>query len=176
MIKPTIPEVAPFIEMYYRMEGHEMGGSLHIVLEDQNVANHNVEWCREYALRSKDYFGAALANILLRMSTSQRWRLSHRAWGPFADPTWAGGGSWLWRTDREPDIVAAPLTVRGPVEQTMYLLPIRFAEPPEGGITRICSNCLRTDTLVAWDEERWGFHCVDALACFNYLQERRNAT
>lgn len=118
--KPTIPGIAPFIEMYYRMDGHSMGGSLHIVLEDQNVANQNVEWCLQYALERGDYFGAALANILLRMSTSQRWRLSHRSWGPFADPNWTDGGGWLWRKEGEnpptSNLYIVPLTVKGPVE------------------------------------------------------------
>lgn len=95
--KPTIPDVAPFIEMYYRLPGNSVGGSLHIVLDDGNIDRSFVEYCKEYALEKQDYFGAALANILLRMSLTQRKKLSRKSWGPFAEPYQPGsGGSWLW--------------------------------------------------------------------------------
>lgn len=83
--KPTIPQVAPLIEAYYNLPGNEMGGSLHIVLDDANVERHFSEWCREYALKKGDWVGAALANILVRMSTTQRKKLAMGGWQRWAE-------------------------------------------------------------------------------------------
>lgn len=78
--KPTIPEVAPLIAAYYNLPNNGAGGSLHIVLDDANVERHHAEFCREYALEKGDWVGAALANILTRMSTTQRKKLAAGGW------------------------------------------------------------------------------------------------
>lgn len=77
-VKPTVPEVLPLVEAYYAKDGNGAGGSLHIVLDDGNVANGHIEFCRDYAERKGDKDGAALAAILLRMSRTQRHRLYRR--------------------------------------------------------------------------------------------------
>lgn len=186
--KPTIPEVAPFIRMYYAMDGHGVGGSLHIVLDDGNVEDHSVSFCRTWALERQDYFGAALANILLRMSRSQRWRLYHGAWhragsdtewSPYwnhPDGFWTDDGGWLWEEGDDPlplskDVYLLPFQVQGPIEVT-YFHP-RFAEPPAGTITRICGTCLRINVPLVWDEERWGYRCESDQACYEYLRSSR---
>ena len=71
--KPTVPEVLPIALEYY--EDHPMGGSLHVVLEDGNVADKHVLMCAEWAAEKGDVPGLRLARILLRMSRPQRSRL-----------------------------------------------------------------------------------------------------
>jgi hypothetical protein len=73
--KPTIPEVAPVIAAYVKKPGNDMGGSLHIVLDDGNIESHHVEFCRNYARDQGDEDGEKLAELLLQMSASQRRRL-----------------------------------------------------------------------------------------------------
>lgn len=73
--KPTIPEVLPLVRAYYAKPGNSVGGSLHIVLEDYNVADSNVEWCRTNAWEKGDKDGVALAEMLLLMSRTQRRKL-----------------------------------------------------------------------------------------------------
>lgn len=73
--KPTIPEVLPRLRDYYAQPGNEAGGSLHIVLEDGNVADDYVRFCIEEAGRRDDVDGVALARLLLRMNKTQRRKL-----------------------------------------------------------------------------------------------------
>lgn len=72
--KPTIPEVIGDFRAYY--EANISWGSLHIVLDDGNVKDSDVLFCYHYALERDDQTGAHLASILLRMSKTQRLKLS----------------------------------------------------------------------------------------------------
>lgn len=74
MDKPTIPEVAERFTEYLRE--HPAWGSLHIVLDDHNTEDGCVEFCIEFANEHGDAEGAELATILLRMSQTQRGKLS----------------------------------------------------------------------------------------------------
>jgi len=77
-VKPHIPEVIERFVAYYQAKGDGAWGSLHIVLEDGNVLDSNVAFCRDYAARQGDTEGRALAEILLRMTRSQRGRLTRK--------------------------------------------------------------------------------------------------
>lgn len=50
-------------------------GSLHIVFDDGNVEDSNVDFCLQYALDVGDVEGASLAIVLRWMSKTQRGRL-----------------------------------------------------------------------------------------------------
>lgn len=54
------------------------GGGLHIVVDDQNLADSNVEFCIDFALERGDHYGAALALLMLHMTRTQRGRISQR--------------------------------------------------------------------------------------------------
>jgi hypothetical protein len=73
--KPTVPEVLPLVEAFYGIPGNGVGGSLHIVLDDDNYEQHHIEWCVTYAEAHRDTRGAALARILAAMSPTQRHKL-----------------------------------------------------------------------------------------------------
>ena len=97
---PTIPEVAPLIDAYGHIEANWNGGALHIVLADQNIDHDHVLWCQGEALARGDHRGAVLAGLLLKMSWSQRKKISHLPY-----KTWPGA-------EEEFDIIAAPLIER----------------------------------------------------------------
>lgn len=71
-MKPTVPEVLKLVQAYYAKPGNGVGGSLHIVLDDGNLHNDHILYCREYAREKKDEDGIILADLLLLMSKTQR--------------------------------------------------------------------------------------------------------
>ena len=73
--KPTVPEVLPLIKSYYAKPLNGVGGSLHIVLEDGNIEDGHIEYCKQYAIEQNDTDGVMIADLLLRMSETQRWKL-----------------------------------------------------------------------------------------------------
>jgi hypothetical protein len=74
-MKPTIPQVVARFADYYEQPLNGAWGSLHIVLDDDNVRKSDVEFCREHAIERGDTEGAALAEILILMSKTQRLKL-----------------------------------------------------------------------------------------------------
>jgi hypothetical protein len=74
--KPSIPEVIEDFRAYFAEPGNGAWGSLHIVLDDGNVADHSVAFCVEWSKERGDAEGERLANILLRMSQTQRRKIA----------------------------------------------------------------------------------------------------
>lgn len=75
-MKPTVPQVLPLVNCFMRLPGNGVGGVLHIVLSDGNVADSHVEFCRNQAVQEVDQCGYFLATVLLNMSKTQRSKLS----------------------------------------------------------------------------------------------------
>jgi len=85
--KPTITEVLPIVRAYYAKPGNEVGGSLHIVLDDGNVSDDDVRFCLQQARERDDADGVALAEKLLLMSRTQRRKLGRlNRWAPPRTP------------------------------------------------------------------------------------------
>jgi len=61
---------------YRDTDGNDAGGSLHIVLDDGNISDDDVTFCINYAKKKGDTKGVELAEILLRMSKTQRRKLA----------------------------------------------------------------------------------------------------
>ena len=74
MTRSTIPDVIDRFRAYHERE--PMWGSLHIVLDDQNVSDSNVWFCFHWADEHDDSEGVELALLLIRMSRTQRLKLS----------------------------------------------------------------------------------------------------
>lgn len=72
--KPTVPEVLPMVNKLYR--SHFTGCCLHIVLDDYNIEDGYVEFCIDGAVKIDHENCAILGGILLRMSNTQRLKLS----------------------------------------------------------------------------------------------------
>ena len=67
----------PLANKYYSMPGNGVGGSLHIVLEECNVKDSDVKFCLKYAKERGDGKGVELAELLLKMSKTQRGKISN---------------------------------------------------------------------------------------------------
>lgn len=70
--RPTAHEVAVYVALFYCVPGNGAGGSCHIVLDDDNIDDGSVSYCLHSALAKGDRLGAAMAQVLLRLSRSQR--------------------------------------------------------------------------------------------------------
>ena len=74
-MKPTIPDVLPLIKAY-RDAGHHVGGNLHVVLDEGNIRDSDILFCRDEAIAHQDHEGVKIANLLLQMSKTQRSKIS----------------------------------------------------------------------------------------------------
>lgn len=72
--KPTIPDVIGRFRNYYEINPE--WGHLHIVLEDNNYDDEDCEYAIKWAKDVGDLEGLGLARLLLRMSRTQRNKLS----------------------------------------------------------------------------------------------------
>lgn len=72
---PVKPEVKARLLEYQRVHGG--WGSLHPVLANQNISDHNVVWTIEHCIKVEDHEARWLAKQLLILSKTQRLKLSH---------------------------------------------------------------------------------------------------
>jgi hypothetical protein len=75
MSKPTIPDVIDRFRAYHAKPENSVWGSLHIVLEDMNIKDSSILFCKQWAKDHNDPEGEALADILLTLSWTQRRKL-----------------------------------------------------------------------------------------------------
>ena len=67
----TIPDVIDkFVD--YRKKFPTTWGSLHIVVEEENVKDKDVLFCEDWAMKNHDDDAVELSRILLKMSKTQR--------------------------------------------------------------------------------------------------------
>lgn len=67
-----LEQVAALIKFYYEVMDNPTGGNLHIVLDDGNLEDGHITFCRDQASAAKDYVGEALASMLLDLSEEER--------------------------------------------------------------------------------------------------------
>jgi hypothetical protein len=77
--KPVVPEVAPLVREFKALPGNEAGGSLHIVLDDYNETNADVDFCIRHAIERGDALGEAMARLLRLCSRTQRLKVAHQS-------------------------------------------------------------------------------------------------
>lgn len=51
---------------------HSGGGNLHIVLDDGNIENHNIQSCIDDAIKEKDKLSIEIEHLLLEMTETER--------------------------------------------------------------------------------------------------------
>ena len=78
--KPTVPELAKAAAAYYAMPDNGAGGSLHVVLDDQNIDTYFVERGIEWAKERGDNEGILLGKMLLNASKTQRSKLVYNCY------------------------------------------------------------------------------------------------
>ena len=80
--KPTVSDVLPEMYAYRDAPGNGLGGSLHIVLDDENVEDSHVQQCIENARVLGDLPGVKLGETILLMSRTQRLKLARKFYEP----------------------------------------------------------------------------------------------
>lgn len=73
--RPTVPDVLELAAAYVRKPGNALGGNLHIFLEDENLDDGDLTFCRDRAAAARDGDGVRLAEALLAMTRTQRRRV-----------------------------------------------------------------------------------------------------
>jgi hypothetical protein len=88
-VQLSAKDIAPLLRAYYALPdppgyvgAHGLGGAVHIITEDGNIADSNCRWCYEAAMKQGDLAGAALALLILSMSRTQRAKLEDFAFYP----------------------------------------------------------------------------------------------
>lgn len=72
---PTKEMMTAIRERFYSKPGNEVGGILHIVLDDDNLQTHHIEWSRSEAVVSEDRDAIFICDILLAIPWLERWEL-----------------------------------------------------------------------------------------------------
>lgn len=81
-MKVTRADVEAMLHDYYEMPGHTLGGAVHIVIENHNADDDDVEWCYEYARKEGDGAGMAIALALRQLSRTQRLKVAKVSYCP----------------------------------------------------------------------------------------------
>ncbi len=71
LVSGALVEVKALINLFYEFPNNGAGGSLHIVLDDNNIGRDSIEYCLTYARREGDACGEALAKLLLALTDEQ---------------------------------------------------------------------------------------------------------
>ena len=66
-----VDTVVAMLEIYYKKYNCS-GGSLHIVVDDGNLDDNNIEYCIEWANNENDVAGFIIGTLLLKMNMRQR--------------------------------------------------------------------------------------------------------
>jgi len=72
--KPVPKELMDRFRAYH--DKNSTWGSVHIVLDDGNIRDHHCQSCVDYAKETGDAEGQFLAEQLLKMSKSQRYKVA----------------------------------------------------------------------------------------------------
>lgn len=68
------------IYLYEFKKIEEAGGNLHNVLDDGNVDDSNILWCKEKCESENDTFGIFICDLLLSISERKRWNMYLKNW------------------------------------------------------------------------------------------------
>lgn len=76
--RPSVADVQRLIDAFYQFKGCEVGGGLHIVLDDENWEDSHIQWCIDTAETHWSGHAEAtilLGRLLLSMTRTQRAQL-----------------------------------------------------------------------------------------------------
>ncbi len=73
-----ISEIMPMIREYH--DNHLSFGTLHVVLEDENIKDKHINFCFQESLREGDQDGMLLSLLLLDMNKKQRREIIRKIW------------------------------------------------------------------------------------------------
>ena len=70
--RPTVPEVLPLVRACYAKPENSVGGILHVVLDDGNLALSHLDWAWEQAFHGNDEDALQIVDKLRKMTPTQR--------------------------------------------------------------------------------------------------------
>lgn len=70
------PDIVPLVREFKKNPDNGVGGNLHIFLEDGNIEDDHIAFCLSKCVERGDDLGEAICRLSLRMSHTQRKRLS----------------------------------------------------------------------------------------------------
>jgi hypothetical protein len=76
----SLPDVIDQFSAYYARPENRAWGSLHVVLDDGNYEDSSVRYCIEWARECGDEEGVRLAELLLKLSRTQRSKVDRLVW------------------------------------------------------------------------------------------------
>jgi hypothetical protein len=71
--RPTVPLVVLKAREFYTKHGNGCGGVLHIVLDDGNVEEAHVRFCRDEAVKKDDHDAIDICDDLLELTAEERY-------------------------------------------------------------------------------------------------------
>ena len=77
VFKPVIKEL---IQYYYDDLENSTGGYCHIALDDGNVEDGYLWWCREECRKHGDHFGRFIMEVLREFTVEERERMYEKDW------------------------------------------------------------------------------------------------
>jgi hypothetical protein len=76
----TCKEFAVLAQAYLAKDGNSVGGNLHIILDDGNLEDRNIDFCINQAEECGDVDGVVLGKTLRQLSMTQRNKLYKNNW------------------------------------------------------------------------------------------------
>lgn len=86
-----VERVCVLVKVLYEELGERAGGLLHIVLDDGNLEDHNIQWCIEYCNRKENAqridkdICLEIAQRMLKLSYTERMLIYYQWDGEFCD-------------------------------------------------------------------------------------------
>lgn len=75
MTKPSEHFLRMMVAAFYELPGNICGGNLHIVLDDDNLEDEHVKWCRAEAEKANDQDAMFMADVLLLYTEDERFEI-----------------------------------------------------------------------------------------------------
>jgi predicted transcriptional regulator len=75
--KVNIVDVLLLVKNFMAKEGNLTGGTLHMVLSNKNIRDSDIEFCLKAARDKNDTDGIEIAELLIKMSRTQRLKICH---------------------------------------------------------------------------------------------------
>ena len=74
--RPKVPDVRPLLTEYYAKPDNATGGCFHIVFEDGNYTDADIQHCIDRSHFVGDTDGVKLGELLIQMTRTQRSKLT----------------------------------------------------------------------------------------------------
>ncbi|TCG09342.1 hypothetical protein BZM27_05945 [Paraburkholderia steynii] len=75
MNKPSEHFLRMMVAAFYELPGNCVGGCLRIVLDDDNLEDHHVRWCREEAQKRNDQDAMFMCDVLMLYTEDERFEI-----------------------------------------------------------------------------------------------------